>query len=91
MSAGIRYLEGVIKVHHTSAEAFRCRARWLVKVQGWEQIGSREFRKDGEPVLVLSKKCRFGGVLRSGKTGGEGTSMGRVMPSDRPGGIIAVY
>ncbi len=89
MSFGIRYLADKLKIHHSSTEAFKCRARWLVRVEGWTPIGSREFSKPGQPVLVLTKKCRFGGQLRKGK-GGE-QSFARVMPAKRPGGMISSY
>jgi len=39
--------------------------------------------------LVLTKKIRFGGVLRKGKGGEYGA--GRVMPDKHPGGLIASY
>jgi hypothetical protein len=59
----------VSKVHNSPSEAFRCYVRWL-KSQGYEAVGQREFRPpDGGPILVLTKKCRFGGRLRSGKMG----------------------
>jgi len=43
--------------------------RYLINVEGYEQIGPREFQKDGHPVRVLTKKMRFGGRLRPGKAG----------------------
>jgi hypothetical protein len=68
------------KGHTTSVEAFHCYRRWLL-AQGYEQTGSREFRKEGvEGVLVLEKPSKFGGELRLGK-------MGRFEPKDG-GGII---
>lgn len=72
------------KAHSSHEEAFKCYANYLMNVLGYTQIGSREFRKEGHPVLVLTKKIRFGGRLRAGK---EGT---RYMPSSRAGtrGII---
>jgi hypothetical protein len=78
LSSGIRG----IKVHTTRGEAFKCHARWLKKVEGYTQIGPREFSKPGHPVRVLTKKIRFGAMLRPGKEG-------RNMPKDRPGGFIA--
>jgi len=69
---------GTNKCHSSRSEAFRCKVDYLVNVLGYEQIGSREFSpSDGGPVLVLTKKMRFGGLLRSGK---EGT---RFMPAGR--------
>jgi len=80
----------VLKAHNSAPEAFKCHARYLIKVLGYEQVGSREFRPpDGGPILVLTKKCRFGGVLRKGKGSGEGGN--RVMPRRRLGGFIASY
>jgi hypothetical protein len=67
---------------HTSPEgAFNCHARHLVNDKGYEQIGPREFREpNGGPIRVLTKKSRFGGVLRGGKrgeTGGGGSTANR--------------
>jgi len=59
----------VSKTHPTSETAFKCYAHYLVTVRGYEQIGSREFQKNNEPVLVLSKKSHFGAKLRRGKEG----------------------
>ncbi len=55
------------KAHSGRHEAFRCMAHYLVKQLGYTQIGSREFRKEGHPIRVLTKKSRYGGVLRFGK------------------------
>lgn len=57
------------KSHSSHLEAFKCYANYLMKVEGYTQIGPREFRKDGHPVRVLTKKTRFGGRLRAGKEG----------------------
>ncbi len=72
------------KSHASHEEAFKCYARYLVKAEGYIRIGPREFRKDGHPVRVLTKKIRFGGRLRAGKEGS------RYMPASRAGtrGII---
>lgn len=71
----------IIKTHASSIEAFHCARKALLR-QGWEQIGSREFRSpDGGPIRVLTKPSRFGGKLRNGK---EGT---RNMPQEG-GGIL---
>lgn len=73
------------RAHTSHVEAFKCYANYLVKHQGYTQIGSREFRKDGHPVLVLTKKIRFGGRLRTGKEGsryqpgGRGTKQGLII------------
>ena len=55
-------------VHATHSEAFECYAAWLIS-QGYRRIGSREFRLGDGPVLVLTKKIRFGAPLRLGKRG----------------------
>ena len=55
------------RVHSTPEEAFKCYTRYLIKELGYERIGPREFRREGEPVLVLTKKTRFGRVFRKGK------------------------
>lgn len=69
-------LGGSIKAHGTSEEAFKCHKRYLLS-QGYEQIGSRDFRPpDGGPILILSKKSKFGGKLRKGKAD-------RWMPKDK--------
>lgn len=62
-----------MKVHATPPEAFKCHVKWLIS-QGYKQVGTREFCKDNGSVLILTKKCRFGGTLRLGKTvkGGGG-------------------
>ncbi len=55
------------KAHSSRDEAFRCYKRHLLRL-GYTQVGSREFQApNGGRVLVLSKKSRFGGRLRSGK------------------------
>ena len=55
-----------MKTHISSEDAFKCYSKFLIK-QGYIRIGSREFFKEGNPILVLTKKCRFGGILRRGK------------------------
>jgi hypothetical protein len=58
------------KAHGSSTEAFLCYKRYLVNVCGYTQIGGREFRPpDGGPILVLTKKIRYGARLRGGKQG----------------------
>ena len=68
-----RSLKGM-KTHGSRMEAFRCRVAWLL-AQGYTRIGGREFRPPGGigPVMVLTKKSRFGGELRGGKRGVKGT------------------
>jgi hypothetical protein len=69
------------KAHASRVEAFRCMRKHLMR-QGFTQIGPREFRPpDGGPIRVLTKKARFGGLLRQGKAGEEGgMSSSRFMP-----------
>lgn len=92
-SFGIR---SILKAHNSSVEAFKCRARYLITVLGYTKegptgpLGAREFcPPDGGPILVLTKKCRFGGMLRKGKGGETGSS--RVMPRKGLGGMISSY
>lgn len=75
------------KAHGSRGEAFRCMTRYLMS-QGYERIGQREFRPpNGGCILVLTKKSRFGGRLRTGKRAEGGTSTSRFMP-DRGAGLI---
>lgn len=68
-----------VKIHSSTKEAFACYSAWL-RFLGYTQIGSREFSPpDGGPVLVLSKKSKFGAPLRRGK-GGEGIKSKRLCP-----------
>ena len=57
------------KSHSSRTESFNCYKNYLTKIEGYTQIGSREFRKEGHPVRVLTKKIRFGARLRPGKEG----------------------
>ena len=92
-SSGIR--KNLYKAHSSPQEAFNCHARYLVKVLGYERVGSREFVKGDEPVRVLTKKSKFGGRLRGGKSGQGATAhrATRHMPDDGAGtgGFIASY
>src|SRR5262245_54466301 len=56
-----------IKSHATPEEAFGCHRAWLLR-QGYRQVGGRELQSpyDGR-IVVLTKKRRFGAVLRGGK------------------------
>lgn len=65
------------KAHASNIEAFLCFKRYLVNVKGYTQIGGREFSPPGDdgPVLVLTKKIRYGARLRHGK-------QGRYQPAD---------
>ena len=76
-----------VKLHADSAEAFKCYKRWLIS-QGFEQIGPREFAKDGGPIRVLTRKSKFGTMMRSGK-GKDGASPGntRFVPQTTRGFI----
>lgn len=76
------------KMHTDHEQAKRCYVAWLLR-QGYEQIGSREFRppktpegESGGPILVLNKVSKFGSVMRTGKEGN------RHMPRKRTGGTI---
>jgi len=71
---------GSMKSHASSEEAFRCYRRYLLN-QGYEQVGPREFKREGEPITVLPKKSRFGSPLRKGKEG-------RWMPDKKDHAII---
>jgi hypothetical protein len=77
------------KAHGNRDEAFRCKVRYL-KLQGYEQIGPREFRPpNGGPIEVLTKRSRFGARLRQGKTSEGGTiSSARFQPERGAGTII---
>lgn len=74
------------KTHTSPPEAFNCHRRWLVREEGYVQVGPREFQKDGGAVLILTKKSRFGGELRPGKTGEK--SQGKRFEPKSGGGII---
>lgn len=70
--------KGSPKGHGSRADAMHYYGNYL-KSQGYEQIGSREFKSpNGGPVLVLTKVSRFGGRMRKGKEK-------RVMPKDGSG------
>lgn len=60
------HLGKVIQAHGDPAQAFKCKRRSLL-LQGYTQIGPREFCKDGGPILVLNKKTRFGFRVRWAK------------------------
>lgn len=71
------------KGHASSEAAFNCYRKHLIE-QGYVQVSARDFKPpDGGPVLVTTKKSRFGAKLRIGK---EGT---RNMPHGHKGkGVI---
>ncbi|HKI30858.1 MAG TPA: hypothetical protein VKA46_03220 [Gemmataceae bacterium] len=70
-----------LKSHATAEEAFECYRAWLLR-QGYRQVGGREFEAPrAGRIVVLTKKSRFGALLRGGKEG-------RHMPAQFPGGAI---
>jgi hypothetical protein len=77
------------KTHSSNTEAFRCYRRHLI-AKGYTPVGSRAFSPpDGGPVLILSKKTRFGGGFRRGKSDGiAGNGAGRFMPSRFVSGLV---
>jgi hypothetical protein len=61
-------LGGGVSAHPTPEEAFKCYAQYLIKI-GYIQVGNREFASPNDgPILLLTKKCRFGAPLRPGKS-----------------------
>ena len=74
-----------IKAHNTPEEAFRCYVAHLKK-QGYKQTGARTFQREGEPVKILTKKSKFGAVLRGGKMSKD--TGRRVVPYNMLTGII---
>ena len=56
------------KLHGTPQAAFECYVRFL-ELNGYERVGHREFRRPGEPILVLTRQSRFGARVRLGKEG----------------------
>lgn len=93
--AGIRLtvnhgLGGGTRGHVSPEEAFKCHARHLLK-EGWVQVGPRDFRPpDGGPILVLTKRTKFGGKLRSGKEGNRNMPMNQRGARTRAGVIFVV-
>jgi hypothetical protein len=74
-------LSGGLKSHATPEQAFECHRAWLLR-QGFRQVGSREFeRPEQDGIVVLTRKRRFGALLRGGKEG-------RSMPGLFLGGTI---
>ena len=92
-NAGIRYEK--IKFHQSHPESFRCYVRYLIRVKGYTRIPymARCFRPpDGGPVMMLTKKSKFGAAMRTGKKGEGGTTKAsRWMPytKGRSGLIIS--
>lgn len=54
------------KVHRDHEQAFRCYAKYLVNVLGYTKVGGREFQRGDEPILVLTKRTRYGARCRTG-------------------------
>jgi hypothetical protein len=80
-----------INCHASPQEAFRCHARYLVEVLGYTRVGNREFAPpDGGPIRVLTKKSRFGGELRKGKSV-EGAAGVSTVPKHHAAGLLAGY
>ena len=74
-------LSSGLKCHATPQDAFECHRAWLLR-QGYKQVGGREFESPYTGcIAVLTKKSRFGAVLRGGKEG-------RHMPGHFLGGCL---
>ena len=75
------------RAHVTSSEAFTCYVAHLLRL-GYEQIGPRQFASpDGGPVRIISKRMKFGGVLRTGKST-QGQEADRYVSSKEMGGLV---
>lgn len=59
---------GLRKSHGTHAQAFECYRHYLLSL-GYVRRGPREFESPEGPILVLTKRSRFGESLRPGKEG----------------------
>jgi hypothetical protein len=80
---------GKKKTHSSSIDAFNCTRRYMVRQQGYTPVGSRAFSPpDGGPILILTKKIRFGGMMRRGKSEGVGRGAARFMPRQRMSGMV---
>jgi len=66
------------KLHSSSEEAFQCYSSFLLR-NGYTQVGSREFRQPDGGILMLSKRSRYGAVMRKGKSD-TGKAGNRFMP-----------
>lgn len=69
------------RCHQTHQEAFKCYAQYLIKI-GYKQIANNEFQKDNDPILILTKKCRFGAQMRRGKGIDKGQGADRYVPQN---------
>lgn len=79
------------KVHGTSEAAFRCHVKWM-QSQGYVMTSSRTLKHaDGGPTIMLTKKSRFGGIMRKGKRPEGQRRATRWMPAKRGGGLVASY
>lgn len=77
------------KVHADSADAFKCHRKYLINIEKFVPLGSRELAApDGSGVRVLTKQSRFGAILRGGKSGDKSSSAHRVMPIGKRSGVI---
>lgn len=79
VSNGLRLKRG--SIFQSSQEAYKSYAKFLVRELGYTQGPNRQFHKEGEPVLVLTKPSRFGYRMKGGK--GK-----RLMPKRGSGMII---
>ncbi len=71
---------GTAKCHGGHSDAYRCYARYLIRVKGFTWLGGRDYRPpDGGPIRILTKKIRFGSRLTTGK-------FDRFMPEKREAG-----
>lgn len=55
-----------IKTHGSPEDAFNCYKRYLLKT-GYTVNDARSFTSPEGPVLILTKKSKFGAKLRNGK------------------------
>lgn len=76
-----------MRLHSSPEEAFECKVAELIN-QGYTRIGGREFSKNGGPILVITKRSRFGGMMRMGKSAEGSQTSKRCAFMKRTGGII---
>lgn len=76
------------RTHSYSDEAHRCHMRYLMSL-GCKPMGARELENPNTgAVLILSKKSKFGGKLKPGKKGKDGSKATRFMPNNQTGGVL---
>lgn len=76
------------RTHASHEAAFTCHSNHLLKT-GYTKVDSRAFAPpDGGPIRVLTKRSRFGAVLRNGK---EGTRVMAPKMFGNRGGNIGSY